>query len=64
MSLGQPDPVNESEFAMASDDRVNFRVAGCQYEYNLSAPSLGPGEYMVQIWMGGVKVGEATFGLK
>ena len=59
-----PEPVNESEFIMASDDGLNFRVAGCQYEYNLSARSLGPGKYRVEIWMGGVKVGEATFGLK
>ena len=64
MRGAEPDPVNESEFIMASDNGLNFRVAGCQYEYNLSARSLGPGEYMVQIWIGGVKVGEATFGLR
>lgn len=59
-----PVPVNESEFLMPSDDGLNFRVAGCQYEYNLGTRSLALGQYMVEIWMGNMKVGEAEFGLR
>jgi hypothetical protein len=64
VGAGGSEAVNESEFTMPSDDGLNFRVAGCLYEYNLGTRSLGPGEYVVQIWIGGVKIGEASFALK
>lgn len=59
-----PVPVNESEFTMPSDRGSMFRDAGCMFEYNLGTASLGPGKYAVQVWMGGVRVGEAFFSLK
>jgi len=57
-------PIDESIYLMASDAGSNFRVAGCQYEYNLGTKALGPGTYQVNILIGNVVVGSATFGLK
>jgi hypothetical protein len=56
--------VNQAEFTMPSDDGVNFRITDCQYHYNLGTNSLGPGTYLVQLWIGSSKVGEARFALK
>jgi len=42
----------------------NFKISNCQYVYNLTTSSLGAGNYRVNILIGGVVVGSATFTLK
>src|SRR5581483_10904359 len=56
--------VNESTYALASDNGSTFRSDGCQYVYNLASGSLGTGTYRVQIILGGVVIGNAVFGLR
>jgi hypothetical protein len=58
--------VNESDYTQASDSGSNFRIdtAACQYIYNLGTSSLGAGTYQVQIFIGNVALGTASFGLK
>jgi hypothetical protein len=56
--------INEGVYAPVSETGSNFRIAGCQYQYNLAASSLGPGAYRVEITVGGVLVGTAAFALK
>jgi hypothetical protein len=55
--------INESDYIMPADSSSNFRVSGCQYVYNLGTSLLGVGTYQVNISIGGVGVGTATFGL-
>lgn len=57
--------INEADFTQPSDTGSAFRIdsATCQYVYNLAAGSLGAGTYLVQITVGGVAVGSATFSL-
>jgi hypothetical protein len=55
--------INESNFIIPADSGSNFRVSGCQYVYNLGTSLLGVGTYQVNISIGGVGVGTATFGL-
>ena len=59
-----PEPVNESLYAGASDSGLEFRVAECQYHYNLRAAQLGAGSYRVAILIGGTEVGFAVFDLR
>jgi hypothetical protein len=59
-----PIPINPDNFIAPSEDGSSFRITDCQYHYNLRTSSLGTGTYLVQIKIGGVVVGSATFGLK
>lgn len=59
-----PGPIDEPVYVMAADTGSNFRVAHCQYVYNLAAKSLGVGSYLVKININGMVVGSATFALK
>ena len=56
--------INESVYIGSADRGSNFRIAGCQYIYNLSSSALGPGTYRVDIKINGNVVGSAVFGLK
>jgi len=56
--------VDESTFILPADSSPNFRIAGCQYIYNLDAKSLGAGTYKVGISVNGQVVGIAYFALK
>ena len=56
--------VNESVYSMSADSGSNFRISSCQYIYNLSASTLGPGTYRVDIQINGQVVGNASFQLK
>ncbi len=62
-SGGTPGMINEGDYVMPADNGSNFRVSGCQYVYNLSTNLLGVGTYQMNISIGGVRVGTATFGL-
>lgn len=57
-------PINESTYLLAADSGSSFRIADCQYVYNLNAKSLGAGTYLVEIKIGGLTVGTATFELR
>ena len=61
---GTPGDVNESVYAMAADSGSNFKIAGCQYEYNLNSKALGAGTYRVDIKINNQVVGSAIFQLK
>jgi hypothetical protein len=56
--------INESVYIGSADTGSNFRIAGCQYIYNLSSSALGPGTYRVDIKINGNVVGSAVFQLK
>jgi hypothetical protein len=56
--------IDESVYSGSADTGSNFRIAGCQYLYNLSANALGVGTYRVDIKINGTVVGSASFGLK
>ena len=56
--------VEESLYAMSADSGSSFRVAGCQYIYNLAASAVGPGQYKVGLQIGNEIVGIAYFELK
>jgi hypothetical protein len=56
--------VNESVYIMAADSGSNFKIAGCQYEYNLNSSGLGAGTYRVDIKINNQVVGSAVFQLK
>jgi N-acetylneuraminic acid mutarotase len=58
-----PGQIDESVYLQTADNGSSFRIANCQYVYNLATRSLGPGSYQVQINISGVPVGSATFGL-
>jgi len=57
-------PIDESEYNGSADNGSNFRIANCQYAYNLSTGALGAGTYRVDITINGQVVGNATFGLR
>jgi uncharacterized repeat protein (TIGR03803 family) len=63
-SGGTPAAIDPRQFTMPSDAGATFRVAGCQYVYNLSTRSLGPGTYALQLSIDGFLVGTGAFGLK
>lgn len=56
--------VNESDYLMNSDSGSNFRITDCQYHYNLSTSSLGPGTYRVDVRVAGHVIGSGVFSLK
>ncbi len=56
--------INESAYRMPSDSGSNFRIDSCQYVYNLNSGALGVGTYRVDIKIGGIIVGSATFRLQ
>lgn len=56
--------VNETVYGDGPDSGTSYRIAECQYHYNLSAKGLTAGEYRVSILVGGVVVGEAHFHLR
>jgi len=66
LSGSTPGPVNESEYALSSDDGPSFRIdtTSCRYVYNFGTGSLGVGTYMVRILLNSVVVGRATFGVQ
>ncbi len=57
-------PIDESDYNGSADNGSNFRIANCQYAYNLSTGALGVGTYRVDIIINGQVVGSATFGLR
>jgi hypothetical protein len=63
-SGAQTGPINEDTYTFAADNGSNFRVAGCQYIYNLNSKGLGSGTYLVEIKIGGQAVGTASFELR
>ena len=56
--------IDESVYSGSADTGSNFRIASCQYAYNLSASALGVGTYRVDIKINGTVVGSGIFGLK
>lgn len=56
--------VDESLYSAAADEGTDFRIADCQYIYNLSASALGAGHYRVTIAIDGTVVGQAEFSLR
>ncbi len=58
--------IDESTYYANADSGSNFRIADCQYIYNLpvSGANLGPGVYSVDIKINGQAVGHAVFSLK
>jgi hypothetical protein len=54
--------IDESTYYGNGDNGSNFRIADCQYVYNL--PSPGVGVYSVDIKINGQVVGNAVFALK
>ena len=56
--------VNETTYSMAADAGSMFRIADCQYVYNLNSKALGAGSYRVDISIDGSSVGSATFQLR
>jgi hypothetical protein len=56
--------VNESVYAGAADSGTSFRIADCQYVYNLDARALGRGTYRVDVAIAGTVAGDAAFELK
>jgi hypothetical protein len=56
--------VNESVYSGSVDTGSNFRIASCQYVYNLNSSALGVGIYRVDILINNHVVGSATFQLK
>jgi hypothetical protein len=57
-------PIDESDYNGSADNGSDFRIANCQYMYNLSAGALGVGTYRVDIIINDQVVGSATFGLR
>jgi hypothetical protein len=56
--------IDESVYSGSADTGSNFRIASCQYIYNLSASALGVGTYRVDILINGQVVGSGIFALK
>ena len=56
--------VNESVYNTPADSGSNFKIVGCQYEYNLNSAALGAGTYSVDIKINNQIVGTAVFQLK
>ena len=63
-SGGTTGVIDESVYSGSADTGSNFRIASCQYIYNLSASALGVGTYRVDIKINGNVVGNAIFQLK
>jgi len=57
-------PIDESDYNGSADNGSDFRIANCQYAYNLSTGALGAGTYRVDTVINGQVVGSATFGLR
>jgi hypothetical protein len=57
-------PIDEADYTGSADNGSNFRIANCQYAYNLSTGALGAGTYRGDIIINGQVVGSATFGLR
>ena len=57
-------PIDESDYSGSADTGSNFRIADCQYAYNLSTRALGVGTYRVDVIINDQLVGSATFGLR
>jgi hypothetical protein len=57
-------PIDESVYDGPADNGSNFRIAGCQYIYNLASSALGAGTYRVDIMINSQVVGSATFALR
>jgi hypothetical protein len=56
--------IDESVYSGSADTGSNFRISSCQYVYNLNSGALGVGTYRVDIKIGGIVVGSASFGLR
>jgi len=63
-SGGTTGAVNESVYSMSADTRSNFRIASCQYLYNLNSSALGVATYRADIKISGEVVGSGIFQLK
>ena len=63
-SGGTTGVIDESVYSGSADTGSNFRIASCQYLYNLSARALGVGTYRVDIKINNQVVGSAVFELK
>jgi sugar lactone lactonase YvrE len=61
---GTTGAINESVYSGSADNSSNFRIASCQYVYNLNSSALGAGTYRVDAKVNGTVVGSATFQLK
>lgn len=61
---GSSVPIDASVYSMAADSGNSFRVAGCQYIYNLDAKALEEGRYRVDIKIGGAAVDSVKFSLR
>jgi hypothetical protein len=59
-----PGPIDESVYSGPADSGSEFRIADCEYHYNVSARALGPGSYLAEILIEGAVVGAARFELK
>jgi hypothetical protein len=55
--------INESVYSGNADTGSNFRIASCQYAYNLNSRALGVGTYRVDILIDGQVVGSTVFAL-
>ena len=56
--------VDEDLYSGPADNGSNFRIANCQYAYNLSASAMGVGTYRVDIMINSQAVGSASFALR
>jgi hypothetical protein len=59
-----PGLIDESLYTGPADSGSEFRVADCQYHYNVKASALGAGSYLAEILIGGAVAGSARFELK
>jgi hypothetical protein len=59
-----PGPIDESLYTGSPDSGAQFRVADCQYHYNLNPRALGAGSYLAEILINGAAAGAARFDLK
>jgi hypothetical protein len=57
-------PVDESLYTGSLDAGLGFRIADCEYHYNLDPRPLGPGTYLAEILIDGDVVGAARFELR
>ena len=63
-SGGTTGAIDESVYVMAADNGSNFRIASCQYLYNLNSSALGVATYRADIKISGEVVGSGIFQLK
>ncbi len=59
-----PGAIDESVYSGPADTGSEFRIADCQYHYNVMASALGAGSYLAEVLINGAAVGEARFELK